>query len=347
MTLLSVEDLQTRFGTGEDAVRAVDGVSFQVDAGETVALVGESGSGKTVACESLTGLVGSAARIDGTVEFDGTDLTDLSDAKLRRYRGGRIGHVFQNPQASLDPVYSVGDQVVEAIRLHRDLPAEQARERAVALLDRVGIGDAEQRYHDYPQELSGGQKQRVVIAMALAADPDLLVADEPTTALDVTVQAQVLRLLADLQSERDMGLLFVTHDLGVVAAVADRVVVMYAGKVMERAPVDELFERPAHPYTRALLDCLPGRGRSRDAIGGRLPDPTDPPDGCRFQPRCEYAVEDCRRGDQPPLRAAAGGAESAATSAPATDDPASQRVSCVLYGPDHRVPPALWGEDDD
>ncbi len=341
-SLLSVENLEARFGTEEDPVRAVDGVSFEVDTGETVAIVGESGSGKTVACESLTGLVGGNARIDGTVEFDGTDLTDLSADGLRRYRGGRIGHVFQNPQASLDPVYSVGDQVVEAIRLHRDLSAEQARERAVALLNRVGIGDGQQRYHDYPQELSGGQKQRVVVAMALAADPDLLVADEPTTALDVTVQAQVLRLLAELQSERGMGLLFVTHDLGVVAAVADRVVVMYAGKVMERAPVDDLFERPAHPYTKALLDCLPGQGRDLDAIGGGLPDPTDPPDGCRFHPRCNHAVEDCRVGNQPPLRAV----DSGATSATADGEPAAQRASCVLYGPDHRVPPALWGDDD-
>ena len=336
--LLSVRDLQTQFGTGERAVRAVDGVSFEVDAGETVAIVGESGSGKTVACESITGLVGSSARTEGTVEFDGTDLTSLSAGELRRYRGGRIGHVFQNPQASLDPVYTVGSQIVEAIRLHRDVSAERARERAVGLLERVGIGDGEKRYGDYPQELSGGQKQRVVIAMALAADPDLLIADEPTTALDVTVQAQVLRLLDDLQAEHGMGLLFVTHDLGVVAAIADRVVVMYAGKVMERAPVDDLFEHPAHPYTKALLDCLPGRDRALDAIGGSLPDPTEPPDGCRFHPRCEYAVDDCRVGAQPALQSVDG--RGAAT----TDT--DHDVSCVLYGPDHRVPPALWGDDD-
>jgi len=361
-TLLSVRDLCTRFETETGTVRAVDGVSFDVREGETVAVVGESGSGKTVACESVTGIL-DGAEIDGEIRFDGTDLAGLSERDLRSFRGGRIGHVFQNPQGSLDPVYTVGSQVVEAIRLHRDISEAAARERADELLDRVGIGDAEERVDDYPHQLSGGQKQRVVIAMALACDPDLLIADEPTTALDVTVQAQVLRLLDDLQAERDMGVLFVTHDLGVVAAVADRVVVMYAGKVMETAPVEELFENPSHPYTAALLDCLPGRTGDLGAIPGGLPDPTDPPDGCRFHPRCEHAVDACRRGDQPALETVDGrshsGTESgaqdrsgdAAGTTPAdrpTDDGDGPEhvVSCVLYGDDHAVPAELWGSDD-
>ena len=368
--LLSVRDLQARFETNAGTVRAVDGVSFDVREGETVAVVGESGSGKTVACESVTGLVGSGAEVDGEVHFDGTDLSEVSERELRSYRGGRIGHVFQNPQGSLDPVYTVGDQVVEAIRLHRDVSAATARERAVELLDRVGVGDAEGRVDDYPHQLSGGQQQRVVIAMALACDPDLLIADEPTTALDVTVQAQVLRLLDDLQAERDMGVLFVTHDLGVVAAVADRVVVMYAGKVMETAPVDELFESPSHPYTAALLDCLPGRTGDLGAIPGGLPDPTDPPEGCRFHPRCDHAVEACRRGDQPAFETVGGDGTdrfgdgdgdggrarpergTGTSSADGPDegiedrDDSEHRVSCVLYGDDHAVPAALWGDDD-
>ncbi len=340
-TLLSVRDLRTRFGTGEAVVRAVDGVSFDLKAGETVALVGESGSGKTAACESITGLVGSA-RVNGTIRFDGTDLTTLSERELRRYRGGRIGHVFQNPEGSLDPVYPVGEQVLEAVQTHCDLSADRARERAVGLLDRVGIGNAEDTYGDYPHELSGGQKQRVVIAAALAADPDLLIADEPTTALDVTVQAQVLRLLDELQSEREMGMLFVTHDLGVVAAIADRVVVMYAGKVMEAGPVDDLLIHPRHPYTRALLDCLPGRSRAFDTIEGHLPDPTDPPDGCRFHPRCSHAVDACRT-DEPPMRSVDSPADTSPEPGEYGND---QRVACVLYSSDHRIPPALWEEYD-
>ena len=298
--LLSVRNLRTQFRTDDGIVRAVDGVSFDVDRGETVCIVGESGSGKTVTSESITQILqmppGEIA--GGEVRFDGQDLTKATDKQLERIRGGRIAHVFQNPQGALNPVYTVGWQIVEAVRLHDDVSKAEARERAIDLLTRVGIPEASARFDDYPHEFSGGMKQRVVIAMALASNPDLLIADEPTTALDVTIQAQILRLLGDLQEEFGMSVLLITHDLGVVAQVADRVVVMYAGKVMERGDVFDIFERPSHPYTRALLKCLPGRGQEMGAIEGALPDPTDPPDGCRFHPRCPHALEDCGEGEQ-------------------------------------------------
>lgn len=301
--LLEVTDLRTQFHTDEGIVRAVDGVSFGIDRGETVCLVGESGSGKSVTSESITKLIpippGEIA--GGSIRFDGMELTDLPESDLRDLRGSRIAHVFQNPQETLNPVYQVGRQIAETIRIHEDVGKEAARKRAVDLLDRVGIPDAAERVDDYPHEMSGGMKQRVVIAMALAGRPDLLIADEPTTALDVTIQAQILRLLNDIQAEFDMAILFVTHDLGVVAEVADRVVVMYAGRVMERADVYDLFENPGHPYTQALLACLPGRGDATTAIGGSLPSPTNPPDGCRFHPRCPHAIPDCKSGDQPSL----------------------------------------------
>ncbi|WP_135366490.1 ABC transporter ATP-binding protein [Halosimplex halophilum] len=350
--LLDVRDLRVRFDTDEGVVRAVDGVDFDVGEGETVCLVGESGSGKTVACESITRLLPDSAAVDGEIRFDGTDLTDCSVSELESYRGGRIGHVFQNPQDALDPVYTVGEQVVEAIRIHRDVSKAAAREEAVALLDRVGIGEAAARFDDYPHQFSGGMKQRVVVAMALAADPDLLIADEPTTALDVTIQRQVLNLLADLQAERGMALLFVTHDLGVVAEIADRVVVTYAGKVMETAGVHDLFDDPAHPYTRALLACLPGRGAALETIGGSIPEPTDPPDGCRFHPRCPHAVDDCIGGNQPAFRAVDGGradTDSGGQGGPEGDTDAGATdhgVACLLYGEDHALPPELGVSDD-
>jgi peptide/nickel transport system ATP-binding protein len=301
--LLSVRNLKTQFHTEDGIVRAVDGVSFDVARGETVCIVGESGSGKTVTSESITKLIQSPPGevAEGEVLFDGDDLTTFSERQLRKVRGGRIGHIFQNPQGALNPVYTVGWQITEAVTLHTDMDQGDARDRAIDLLDRVGIPDATSRFDDYPHEFSGGMKQRVVIAMALAANPDLLIADEPTTALDVTIQKQILRLLREIQAEFDMSILFITHDLGVVAEIADRVVVMYAGKVMEEADVYDLFEQPAHPYTRALLDCLPGRGRRLRGISGSLPSAVDPPDGCRFYPRCEYATDECRVGDQPPM----------------------------------------------
>jgi peptide/nickel transport system ATP-binding protein len=242
----------------------------------------------------------------------------------------------------------VGEQVVEAIRIHRDVSKAAAREEAVALLDRVGIGEAEARFDDYPHQFSGGMKQRVVVAMALAPDPDLLIADEPTTALDVTIQRQVLDLVADLQAERGMALLFVTHDLGVIAEIADRVVVVYAGNVMESAGVHDLFDDPAHPYTRALLDCLPGRGEAFETIGGSMPNPTDPPDGCRFHSRCPHAVEDCERGGHPTPRSVNPTAPDDAADAGDTDvaPETPHEVACLLYGDDHVLPAELGVNDD-
>jgi peptide/nickel transport system ATP-binding protein len=338
--LLSVRDLRTYFDTEEGTVRAVDGVSFDVQRGETVCIVGESGSGKTVACESITKLIDTPpGRIaGGEVWFDGRDLTEASERELERVRGGRIGHVFQNPQGALNPVYPVGRQVAEAVRLHSDATKREARARAVMLLDRVGIPEAASRAGEYPHEFSGGMKQRVVVAMALAADPDLLIADEPTTALDVTIQAQILDLFAEIQAEFDTGIVFVTHDLGVVAQIADRVVVMYAGKVMEEADVVSLFKDAAHPYTRALLACLPGGEGDSRPIGGSLPDPMRPPDGCRFHPRCPHAVDECRTGDQPDLLGINGDER--------------HRASCVYYrrGYDASVVRGEYGDervDDD
>lgn len=316
---LSVRDLRTHFHTDEGTVRAVDGVSFDVDAGETVAIVGESGSGKTVTAESLTRIFRSPPGeiVGGEVVFDGVDLTGLSDDELREYRGARIAHVFQNPQGALNPVYTVGWQLREAVILHRDVSGEgEANSISAELLDDVGIPDAEATLDRYPHELSGGQKQRVVIAMALAGQPDLLVADEPTTALDVTTQAGIIELLDDLQEEFGMAVLYITHDLGVVASIADSVVVMYGGKVMEKGSVADVLETPAHPYTRALMRCLPGRGEESEAgLSGEPPDPASPSTGCRFHPRCPDAVEDCSEGEQPPLRSVG-----------------EQEVSCLYYG---------------
>jgi len=316
--LLSVRDLKTTFSTEEGELTAVDGIDFDVNAGETVCIVGEAGSGKTVASESITRIIDMPpGKISGEVKFRGEDINEMSEARLRDVRGGDIAHIFQNPQDALNHCYTVGWQIVEAIQLHEDVSRKAARERAVELLDRVGIPEAITRIDDYPHEFSGGMKQRVMIAMALVTQPDLLIADEPTTALDVTIQAQILRLLDEIQDEFGMSILLITHDLGVVAEVADRVVVMYAGKIMETGTVYEVFENPAHPYTQALLECLPGRGPTTSGISGSLPDPLDPPDGCRFASRCEYAIDVCTQGEQPPLYE--------------TDGP-NHTASCVHFG---------------
>ncbi|AFZ72050.1 ABC transporter ATP-binding protein [Natronobacterium gregoryi] len=318
--LLEVSNLCTYFDTDQGVVKAVDGVSLTVERGETVAIVGESGSGKTVTSESITQLFKQPPGYiaDGSVAIDGNEVTHRSEDELGQIRGRTVGHIFQNPQGALNPVYTVGWQIREAIQLHRDVTDEEATELTVELLTQVGIPEASSRLDDYPHELSGGMKQRVIIAMALACDPDLLIADEPTTALDVTIQAQILELLNRLQEKRDMGLLFITHDLGVVANIADRVVVMYAGKVMERGPVEAVFESPSHPYTKALLECLPGEG-TLGGIPGELPDPRSPPGGCRFASRCEYTLEECHQGGQPSMAAVDG------------DD---HQVSCVHYRPE-------------
>jgi peptide/nickel transport system ATP-binding protein len=301
-TLLEVSNLHTYFDTDNGTVKAVDGIDFTIKSGEVVAIVGESGSGKTVTSETITRLFDSPPGYipEGSVKFNGKDLTAMSEAELRNIRGASISHIFQNPQGALNPVYTVGWQIREAIMLHQDVTKTEANERAVELLTQVGLPEASSRLKEYPHQLSGGQKQRVMIAMALACEPELLIADEPTTALDVTIQAQILDLLRELQAERNMSILFITHDLGVVAEVADRVIVMYAGKIMEKGPVEEIFENPGHPYTQALLACLPGSGRL-GGIPGQLPDVTDPPDGCRFAERCDHAVDECFEGEQPPL----------------------------------------------
>jgi len=315
--VLSVEDLTVAFDTPRGTLTAIEELSFEVRTGETVCLVGESGSGKTVAGETITRLIPTPPGrvLNGSVRFDGYDLTAASERELRSIRGNRIAHVFQNPQGALDPAYSVGHQVAETIQLHEDDP--RAEDRAIELLDAVGLPNPGRAAGQYPHQLSGGVKQRVVIAAALAADPDVLIADEPTTALDVVTQAQILRLLAELQAERDLGVLFVTHDLGVVAEVADRVVVVYAGRVMERGPVDAVLSDPAHPYTRALLASLPGRGEGMEPLDGSFPDPQDRPAGCLFHPRCPHAVEACR--ESVPDEMAIGPERTAA---------------CIYYGPD-------------
>ncbi len=307
--LLSVRDLRILFDTDAGEERAVDGVSFDIRAGEAVGLVGESGCGKSVTALSLLRLVPEppGRYADGSIQLRGRDLLGASERELRSIRGGEIGLVFQEPAAALDPVFTIGDQVAEGVRAHAPLTRREARARAVELLDSVGLEDLPPRARDYPHQLSGGMRQRAMIAVALAGDPALVVADEPTTALDVTLQAQILGLLERIRRERGTALLLVSHDLDVVASRVDRVLVMYAGRVVEEAPADRLFQRAAHPYTRGLLASRPrlsaGRGGRLPAIPGRPPDPAAHPPGCRFHPRCESAVDRCRT-ELPELRAA-------------------------------------------
>ncbi len=313
MPLLEVQDLSVAFGPEARPLTVVDRVSFSIEAGETVALVGESGSGKSVTSLAIMGLLEPPGRIvGGHVRFAGQDLVDLPERQMRRLRGNRIAMVFQEPMASLNPLLTVGAHVTEPLILHQRLGRAEARRRAIELLDRVGIPAAERRMDEYPHRLSGGMRQRVMIAAALACRPELLIADEPTTALDVTIQAQILDLLAGLQAEYGMAVLFITHDLGVVAEQAHRVVVMYAGRVVERAPMAALFTAPAHPYAAALLRCVPDedhRGRL-ESIEGVVPPPGSLPPGCRFAPRCPHAWSDCS--EQDPMLRSAGPAHDAA-----------------------------------
>jgi peptide/nickel transport system ATP-binding protein len=314
--LLSVRDLVTTFRTDAGVVRAVDHVSFDVPRASTVALVGESGCGKSVTALSILRLVASPpGRIEsGVVELNGVDLLRLSEREMRDVRGNLVSMIFQEPMTSLNPVYTVGWQIIEAIVLHQRKSRKQARERTVELLRLVGIPGPETNVDAYPHQLSGGQRQRVMIAMALACEPKLLLADEPTTALDVTIQAQILDLLSELQERLAMSILFITHDLGVVAENAQSVVVMYAGRVVERAPVHELFAKPMHPYTRGLLDSIPrpgiGAGKQPRArlrtIEGIVPDLRRLPPGCRFADRCSMRVEICTR-EEPSLEEVAAG----------------------------------------
>jgi oligopeptide/dipeptide ABC transporter ATP-binding protein len=302
--ILSVRDLSVRFATDGGVVRAVEGVSFELDKGEILAIVGESGSGKSVTAQTILGLTRAPnATITGSVEFDGRDLNELGDDQLRDVRGKRIAMIFQDPMTSLNPVYRIGDQIVEMIRAHRKVSKREAQENAVELLRSVGIPNPERRVHDYPHEFSGGMRQRVMIAMALALDPDVLIADEPTTALDVTVQAQILRLLDRLNRERGLAVVLITHDLGVVAEIADRVAVMYAGQIVEDATLENLFYDPQHPYTWGLLGSLARLDQPRPVrlaqIVGAPPSLLNPPTGCRFAPRCPHEFDKCA--EPPPL----------------------------------------------
>lgn len=297
MALLDIEDLAVAFGHPDSPTTVVDGVSFSVDTHETVALVGESGSGKSVTALAIMRLLQEPGRIvRGAIRFEGRDLAHMDERAMAGIRGDRIAMIFQEPMSSLNPMLSVGAHVSEPLRLHRGLSKRDARTRAIALLDRVGIPSAALRYDDYPHRMSGGMRQRVMIAAALACEPALLIADEPTTALDVTIQAQIMDLLSDLQAEFGMGILFITHDLGIVAEQAHRVVVMYAGRLVERAETATLFAAAAHPYSAALLRCIPDEesGGRLAVIDGTVPAPADLPDGCRFEPRCPHAVEACR-----------------------------------------------------
>jgi len=297
-TILSVQNLQTVFYTDRETIRAVDSISFDVKRGETVGIVGESGSGKSVTARSIMGLVDSPGRVrpGSTITFNGRELTEFSDAEYRSVRGSGIGMIFQDPQQSLNPVYTVGNQIRESLEVNRGITGAEATEEATNLLEAVGIPDPKRRLDEYPHEFSGGMRQRAVIAMMLACDPEFLICDEPTTALDVTIQAQILDLLKDLQKERGLSILFITHDMGVIADIADRVNVMYAGQIVEQAPVEELFANPKHPYTEALIDSIPGeqsRKEGLETIEGEVPTPNEPATHCRFAPRCPKAFDAC------------------------------------------------------
>jgi len=306
-SILQVEHLRTEFATRAGLVRAVNDVSFSIGEGELVGLVGESGCGKSITALSIMKLISEPGRIaGGSIKFKGEDLVLASEARLRAIRGNDIAMIFQDPMTSLNPVYKVGEQIAEALRLHRKLDRKQAREAAIEAMREVSIPSPERRVNDYPHQLSGGMRQRVMIAMALACDPELLIADEPTTALDVTIQAQILELLDGLRKTRKLAVLLITHDLGVVAEVADRVCVMYTGKIVEESGVDELFADPKHPYTQGLLRSVPklsvpdiAKAERLQKIDGTVLTPTDLPVGCHFAPRCEFVMEKCKTGDIP------------------------------------------------
>jgi peptide/nickel transport system ATP-binding protein len=305
VALLEVNDLKTYFRTDDGIVKAVDGVSFEVEKGQTLGIVGESGCGKSVTCLTIMGLNAKRNTItSGEALFRDEDLLKMNSRRLRDVRGNDIAMIFQDPMTSLNPVHTIGRQLVEAILLHRDVTKRQARARSLELLKAVGIPRAERRVDDYPHQFSGGMRQRVMIAMALVNDPDLLIADEPTTALDVTTQAQILELMNRLQREFGSAIIIITHDLGVVAETADEVVVMYAARIAERGTVDEIFSRPHHPYTWGLLGSLPRLDTETERlvqIPGQPPSLLNPPKGCRFHPRCPYVMEVCKN-EEPQLK---------------------------------------------
>ena len=296
--LLEVKDLETEFKVKRGTVKAVNGVSFEVDKGEILAVVGESGSGKSVTSLSVMGLIRDPGRVaGGEILFNGENLLKKSTKEMQAVRGDKISMIFQEPMTSLNPVYRVKDQIMETILTHTTMNKKEALKRAIEMLDLVGIPAPEQRVNDYPHQMSGGMRQRVMIAMALACDPELLIADEPTTALDVTIQAQILDLINGLREKLGMAELLITHDLGVVAETADKVVVMYCGRVVEQATVEQLFTKPLHPYTQGLLDSIPKMDEDRERlymIKGIVPDPIHLPKGCSFADRCDKCMEKCR-----------------------------------------------------
>jgi oligopeptide transport system ATP-binding protein len=303
--LLEVDNLQVEFRTRDGVAKAVNGVSYTVEEGETLAVLGESGSGKSVTAQAIMGILDSPPGFvtGGAVRFRGQDLLAMPEDERRTFRGRNLAMIFQDALSSLNPVFTVGWQIGEMFRVHEGLSKKEATERAIDLMEQVRIPAARQRVGDYPHQFSGGMRQRIMIAMSIALDPDVLIADEPTTALDVTVQAQIMELLADLQRERKMGLILITHDLGVVADVADKISVMYAGRIVEKAQVGDIYARPAHPYTKGLLESIPRldlKGKDLSAIRGLPPSLTRIPPGCEFNPRCPYAQQICRD-QRPPL----------------------------------------------
>jgi peptide/nickel transport system ATP-binding protein/oligopeptide transport system ATP-binding protein len=321
-SLLEVEDLRTYFPTRAGIVRSVDDVSFSIGEGELLGLVGESGCGKSITALSIMRLISPPGKITGgSIRFKGEELTTASNERMREIRGNDIAMIFQDPMTSLNPVFTVGEQIAEALRLHRRMDKKQAWDGAIEAMREVSIPSPERRAGDYPHQLSGGLRQRVMIAMALACDPELLIADEPTTALDVTIQAQILELLDNLRKTRKLAVLLITHDLGVVAEVADRVCVMYTGRIVEESGVDEIFENPRHPYTQGLLRSVPKltaehveKAERLQTIEGTVPSPTNLPDGCHFAPRCAFRMEKCTHGEIPLYQLASG-----------------VKVRCVLY----------------
>ena len=299
--ILEVQDLSTSFKTERGWLKAIDGVSFDVYSGEMLGIVGESGCGKSVTSQSILRLYEekSTTRYSGTVSFDGKNLFDLPEKEMQKIRGQEISMVFQDALSSLNPVFTVGNQIMESLRIHQNMGKKEAKEKAIDLLDQVGIPDPQRRFYQYPFELSGGMRQRVMIAVALACGPRILIADEPTTALDVTIQAQIMDLIVDMNRKLQMGVMLITHDLAVVAETCQRVIVMYLGQIVEEGSVEDIFDRPIHPYTRGLMASVPrldtGRSERLYQIKGTVPLLSQIPEGCRFAPRCPYATEECSR----------------------------------------------------
>lgn len=304
MTLLQVKELKTYFNIDNEVIPAVDDVSFHIDKGEILAIVGESGSGKSVTALSIMGLVKSPGKIEGgEVLFNNEDLLKYKEKQMRQIRGNKISMIYQEPMSSLNPMICIGDQIAEALIIHKNISKAEAKKRSIKIMEAVGIPDSDRRYKHYPSQFSGGMRQRIMIAMAIVCNPELIIADEPTTALDVTVQAEILKLLKGLIKETNMAVLLITHDLGIVAEMAHRVCVMYCGKIMEESSISSLFKNPLNPYTEGLIKCIPridDRAEILYTIDGNVPHPTDFPKGCRFSTRCSKLIEKCKK-ELPPL----------------------------------------------